>query len=103
MKQFSAQLEVQAVLPLSGPDVIAESDNCPPGQLTSPQYNAEELARIIWEETPESVEAFGSLEEMVEYIQEAMSSDYVFHTKSTPHEVSGLTSIRKNRMGCSRD
>lgn len=40
-------------------------------------YEPEELARIILEESADAVEAFGTLEEMIEYIREAMNADYV--------------------------
>lgn len=40
-------------------------------------YEPEELARIILEESADAMEAFGTLEEMIEYIREAMTADYV--------------------------
>ena len=39
-------------------------------------YEPEELARMILEESADAVEPFGSLEEMIEYIREAMNADY---------------------------
>lgn len=40
-------------------------------------YEAEELARIILEESADSVEPFGTFEDMVEYIREALNADHV--------------------------
>jgi hypothetical protein len=42
----------------------------------------EELARQILEENPDAIEAFGSLEDMVAYIREAMAANYLFESKS---------------------
>lgn len=40
-------------------------------------HEPEELARMILEENADAVEPFGSLEEMIEYMREAMTADYV--------------------------
>jgi hypothetical protein len=50
---------------------------------TSGYCEPEVLARIILAESPEAVEAFGSLEEMVEYIREAAAANYIFGSLKT--------------------
>jgi hypothetical protein len=44
---------------------------------TSGFCEPEELARIILVENPDAIEPFGTLEEMIEYIREAISVVYV--------------------------
>jgi len=39
------------------------------------------LASRILEEYPDAIEAFDSIEEMVEYIREAMAANYLFEPK----------------------
>jgi len=64
---------------------IDKSDNDHPNQLENNHYKeAEELVRIILEETPEAVDVFNTRNEMIDYICEAIASNYVFwpETKS---------------------
>jgi len=64
---------------------IVESDNYHPKQLESCHYiEAEELVRIILEETPEAVDLFNTRREMIEYISEAIASNYVFCPEVKP-------------------
>jgi hypothetical protein len=37
----------------------------------------EELAARILEETPEAIDAFNNLEEMIQYIRDAMAANYI--------------------------
>jgi uncharacterized hydantoinase/oxoprolinase family protein len=58
---------------------IVKSDNYHPKQLESYHFiEAEDLVRIILEETPEAIDVFNSRREMIEYICEAIASNYVF-------------------------
>lgn len=43
--------------------------------------NPAEMAARILEETPEAIEAFDSLEELIAYTREAMAADYVYCPK----------------------
>jgi hypothetical protein len=45
------------------------------------------LARRILAENPEAVEAFGTVEEMVEYIREIMAANYLFESGSAKGSV----------------
>lgn len=53
-------------------------------------YEPEELAKMILEEYTDAVEPFGTLEEMIEYIREAMAANYVptemTHNNDTKNE-----------------
>lgn len=61
-----------------GADVAGVSSAPPEKHIkTAGYYEPEDLARIIMEESADAVEAFGTLEEMIEYIREAMNADYV--------------------------
>lgn len=44
--------------------------------------NPAEMAARILEETPEAIDAFDSLEELIAYIREAMAADYVYCPKA---------------------
>lgn len=46
-------------------------------------YEPEELAKMILEEQTDALEPFGSLEEMIKYIREAMAANYVPTTEMT--------------------
>jgi uncharacterized hydantoinase/oxoprolinase family protein len=64
---------------------IVKSDNYHPKQLESCHYiEAEELVKIILEETPEAADVFNSRREMIEYISEAIASNYVFSPEIKP-------------------
>lgn len=47
-------------------------------------YNPAELAARILEDTPEAIDAFSSLEELIADIREAMAADYVYSPKPLP-------------------
>ena len=47
-------------------------------------YNPAELAARILEETPEAIDAFDSLEELIADIREAMAADYVYSPEPLP-------------------
>jgi len=53
------------------------------GNLTKPEgyCKAEALARRILDETPDAIELFNSLEEMIEYTREALAANYTFDGK----------------------
>ena len=58
---------------------MVRSDNYHLKQLERYQYGeAEELVRVILEETPEAVDAFNTRKEMIAYVCEAIASNYVF-------------------------
>jgi hypothetical protein len=76
----------QALSLLLQRNLTVKSDNYPAnGFGRFGYYDAEKLARIILNETPEAIEAFESEEEMIEYIRKAMSADCCFISKPSFH------------------
>jgi hypothetical protein len=62
---------------------MVKSDNYHRKQRESYHYDeAEELVRVILEEIPEAVEAFNTRTEMIEYVCEAIASNYVFRPET---------------------
>jgi hypothetical protein len=67
---------------LSKVGTIAKSDNYPRKHSDITDHcEPDELAMIILEDNPGALEAFNTLEEMVEYIRVAMAANYVFRAK----------------------
>jgi hypothetical protein len=59
-------------------DSAPDSENTPESRLIERHFcEAENLARIILDETPKAIEAFINRESMVEYIRQAIASGYV--------------------------
>lgn len=64
--------------------LITTSVNCPSQQLEHFQnVEADELVRIILNETPEAVDVFGTHMEMTEYVREAIASNYIYIPENT--------------------
>lgn len=63
-------------------DAINGYNDTPEKHMCHEGYcNPAELAAKILEETPEAIDAFNSLEELIADIREAMAADYVYSPK----------------------
>ncbi|MDD2272962.1 MAG: hypothetical protein PHP95_06675 [Desulfuromonadaceae bacterium] len=66
-------------------DAINGYSDTPEKQAYHDGYcNPAEMAARILEETPEAINAFDSLEELIAYIREAMAADYIYCPKALP-------------------